>query len=102
MRRALYHGLSTVPHAGYLGEQDQIPPYVHPESGTSTAWPYYEAGIYGSINVEHQMMASEVWDFTPGLFTLRCYYLGQFVERRAKLGRDGLFRIYGSGLDCFP
>lgn len=94
--------LATVPHAGYLGELHALPPAIDREAEARPSWPFYEAGLHGKIELEQQTLASEVWDFKAGVFTLRCYYLGQMIERRVRLGRDGIFETVGKGLMASP
>lgn len=105
MSRPFYQSLPMVPHAGYLGEQHSRPEYLRsafevPED--NSFWPFYAGGSHGQIQLHNQTFRSEVWDFEPGIYQLRCYFLGQYVERRAHLGSDGCLETAGKGLMSGP
>lgn len=93
--------LPVIPHAGYLSEQAGRPAYLG-ESGGVNSWPYDSSGLQGDIRLHQQAFKSEIWQFKPGLYQLRCYYLGQLVERQARLDASGRLETSGAGLMSGP
>lgn len=100
MSRPFHQNLPVVPHSGYLGEQHSRPDYLQAEgiSDTYTHWPFSIGGSLGQISLQYQTFKSEAWDFKTGIYLLRCYFLGQYLEHRAHLGSDGLLETASKGL----
>lgn len=105
MRRLSYLNLPSIPHAGYLGEYRGRPAYLGLTPGADDAeqtWPFYSAGLSGQISVSQTLMRSEACGFLPGKYQLRCFFLGQLVERLARLRSDGRLETRGKGLMAEP
>ena len=60
------------------------------------------SGLQGDIRLHQQAFKSEIWQFKPGLYQLRCYYLGQLVERQARPDASGRLETSGAGLMSGP
>lgn len=102
MNQLPYRHLPAIPHAGYLGEQRQRPAYLEPDSQAEASWPFYTAGQAGEILIQQNEFKSEIWGFKPGYYLLRCYYLGQFIERKVRLDQYGSLETTGLGLMAAP
>lgn len=98
MNQSPYRHLPVIPHAGYLGELRARPAYLGADAQTEPDWPFYCGGLHGSIQIQQSEFKSEIWGFKPGHYLLRCYYLGQLVERKARLDAQGILETHGPGL----
>lgn len=90
--------LPTVPHAGYLGEQTAPPSSLGPAAQGSSAAPFLSVGASGTLHTQHADFQAETWSLAPGAYQLRCYYLGQLVERSVHLSAQGVITTRGAGL----
>lgn len=106
MNQSPYRNLPVIPHAGYLGELRARPAYLgasdDPNAQSTPDWPFYCGGLHGEIQIQQSEFKSESWGFKPGNCTVRCYYLGQLVERRARLDSRGNLETSGAGLMSGP
>ncbi|MEZ0367617.1 MAG: hypothetical protein ACAI44_00875 [Candidatus Sericytochromatia bacterium] len=98
MNHSPYRHLPVIPHAGYLGELRARPAYLGSDSEADPDWPFYCGGLHGEIKIQQSEFKSESWSFKPGIYLVRCYYLGQLIERRARLDSQGILETTGQGL----
>ncbi|MGV3523989.1 MAG: hypothetical protein ACO1RX_07180 [Candidatus Sericytochromatia bacterium] len=91
--------LPTVPHAGYLGEQTAPLAALGPTDASALAEPpFLSAGISGTLHIQQENFQAETWQLAPGAYHLRCYFLGQLVERSVHLSAQGVITTRGPGL----
>lgn len=102
MNNSPFRHLPVIPHGGYLGEQRARPAYLGADGDADPDWPFFCGGLHGQIKIQQSEFKSELWNFKSGNYLLRCYYLGQLVERRARLDSQGVLETSGPGLMSGP